>query len=85
MHHKVGPHALLYPTAVWVFILTLLFATEYGVMMALPVLLPGDMEEIRRKERSLHGVPMSKDAWASIVATARAQGIGEDAMPRPLA
>ncbi len=42
MRHKIGPHALLYPTAVWVFILTLLFAAEYGVMIALPVLMPDD-------------------------------------------
>lgn len=39
MLYKVGPRALLYPTAVWLIILLVLFATEYAVMLVLPVLM----------------------------------------------
>lgn len=42
MLFKVGPKALLYPTAVWLLILFVLFAAEYLVMLALPVLLPNE-------------------------------------------
>ncbi len=41
------------------------------------VLLPGEPEQRTRAERLATGVPLSEDAWASIVATARELGVDE--------
>ena len=42
-----------------------------------PILTPGMMERQRRRDRSAHGIELAEDAWASIVATARALGMDE--------
>lgn len=42
MQYVIGPRALIYPTVNWLLILTVLFATEYAVMLLLPKLLPGE-------------------------------------------
>jgi uncharacterized oxidoreductase len=39
------------------------------------VLLPGEPEARTRADRLAHGVPLTPDTWASIVATARALGV----------
>jgi uncharacterized oxidoreductase len=43
---------------------------------AQPVLVPGDPERLRRAERRAHGLPLSAEAWESILATG--EGLGLD-------
>lgn len=42
---------------------------------ALPVLTPGDPERLRRAERRAHGLPLTEQAWESILATADELGL----------
>lgn len=42
---------------------------------AAPVLAPGDPERQRRAERRAHGLPLSEQAWESILATGEALGL----------
>ena len=42
------------------------------------IMIPGEPERQARKARSLSGVPLSDEAWASIVATARGLGVNRD-------
>ena len=42
------------------------------------IMIPGEPERQARKARSLSGVPLSDEAWASIVATARSLGVNRD-------
>lgn len=48
------------------------------------VLIPGEPEEQARAERLAEGLPISDDAWESIVVCARGLGVGESERPRPL-
>ena len=41
-----------------------------------PVLVPGDPERLRRSERRAHGVPLTGEAWESILSTG--EGLGLD-------
>jgi len=45
------------------------------------VLLPGEPEQRTRVERLASGVPLTEDAWASIVATAREVGLDDARIP----
>ena len=40
-----------------------------------PVLVPGDPERLRRAERLAHGLPLSGQAWESILSTGDAFGL----------
>ena len=42
------------------------------------IMIPGEPERRARKARSLSGVPLSDEAWASIVATARSLGVNRE-------
>jgi uncharacterized oxidoreductase len=42
------------------------------------VMIPGEPERAQRAKRGLSGVPLSDEAWASIVATARSVGMNRD-------
>ncbi len=42
---------------------------------AQPVLMPGDPERARRKDRRAHGLPLSPDVWESILATGAELGL----------
>lgn len=48
------------------------------------VLVPGEPEDIARADRLAHGLPISDDAWESIVACARRLGASEAETPKPL-
>jgi uncharacterized oxidoreductase len=42
------------------------------------ILTPGEPERAQRAKRAISGVPLSDEAWASIVATARSVGVNRD-------
>jgi hydroxycarboxylate dehydrogenase B len=42
------------------------------------IMTPGEPERLARAKRALSGVPLSGEAWASIVATARSLGVNRD-------
>lgn len=42
MLYHVGPRALRSPTAIWLLLLVVLFATEYGIMLLLPTIVSAD-------------------------------------------
>jgi uncharacterized oxidoreductase len=42
---------------------------------ALPVLVPGDPERLRRAERRAHGLPLTGEAWESIISTGEQLGL----------
>jgi uncharacterized oxidoreductase len=42
---------------------------------ALPVLVPGDPERLRRAERRAHGLPLTAEAWESILSTGEQLGL----------
>lgn len=46
------------------------------------VLVPGETENRSRAERGAKGIPLPDDAWGSIVATARAVGLNDTAIPQ---
>ena len=49
-----------------------------------PVLLPGDPERRARQDRTEHGIPLSRQTWAGLVAAGRSAGLAADD-PRMLA
>lgn len=48
------------------------------------VLVPGEPEDIARADRLAHGLPISDDAWQSIVTCAQRLGARENETPTPL-
>jgi uncharacterized oxidoreductase len=42
------------------------------------IMIPGEPERAQRAKRAVTGVPLSAEAWASIVAAARSVGVNRD-------
>lgn len=47
-----------------------------------PVMIPGDPERMAQTKRSVHGIPLARGTWQSLVAAATKLGLGRERIPQ---